>query len=184
MVGLDFSWHAIRFCRERYAALRHIGFVRGHALQLPFPDASFDLVVNVEASHAYRDDAAFLREVRRVLRAGGRFLYADHRRGRKLPRLERSARRAGLVGPLRDVTANVVRACELDSERRRALIRSGLPWWYRPFGRRQLESYAGIPGSRAFERLRTGDRIYFIACLSVTPKELREPTDRPTGRAA
>ena len=93
------------------------------------PMAAFDLVINVEASHAYRDDAAFLREVKRVLRAGGRFLYADHRTGRKMPRLEQLARAAGFVGPLRDVTPNVVRACELDSERRRALIRAGLPWW-------------------------------------------------------
>ena len=34
---------------------------------LPFEGASFDLVVNVEASHAYGDDPAFLREIRRVL---------------------------------------------------------------------------------------------------------------------
>ena len=91
MVGLDSSRHAIRFCQAHYAALRHVGFVRGHALQLPFADSSFDLVINVEASHAYRNDAAFLREVKRVLRPRGRFLYADHRTRRKLPRLERLA---------------------------------------------------------------------------------------------
>ena len=184
VVGLDFSWHAISFCRTHYAALRHLGFVRGHALQLPFPDGTFDLVVNVEASHAYRDDAAFLREVRRVLRAGGRFLYADHRTGRKLPRLERSARAAGLVGPLRDVTPNVVRACELDAERRRALIRSGLPWWYRPLGVARIEGYAGIPGTIAFERLRSRDRVYFIACLAPAQEELGAPTGPPGSRAA
>ena len=89
VIGLDFSMHAIRFCQAHYAALRNVGFVRGHALQLPFADGSFDLVINVEASHAYRDDAAFLREVKRVLRARGRLLYADHRTRRKVPRLER-----------------------------------------------------------------------------------------------
>jgi ubiquinone/menaquinone biosynthesis C-methylase UbiE len=176
--------HAIRFCRTRYAALPNLGFVRGHALQLPFPDGSFDLVINVEASHAYRDDAAFLREVRRVLRARGRLLYADHRTRRKVPRLEQLAHAAGLTGPLRDVTPNVVQACKLDSERRRALIRSGLPWWYRPLGRRRLERYAGIPGTVAFERLRNRDRMYFIACLTVAQQELGERTGPPSGRAA
>ena len=174
VVGLDFSMHAVRFCRTRYAALRNVAFVRGHALQLPFADGALDLVINVEASHAYGDDAAFLREIRRVLRPDGRFLYADYRARRKVRRLEKQIRKAGLAGSLRDITSNVVRACELDSARRRALIRSGLPWWYRPFGIRQLEQYAGIPGSAAFERLRSGERMYFVACLTMLQGERGE----------
>jgi ubiquinone/menaquinone biosynthesis C-methylase UbiE len=184
VIGLDSSMNAIRFCRAHYAALRNVGFVRGHALQLPFPDGAFDLVINVEASHAYRDDAAFLREVRRVLRGRGWLLYADHRTRRKVPQLEQLARAAGFAGPLRDVTRNVVQACELDSERRRALIRSGLPWWCRPLGSRQLERYAGIPGTMAFERLRNRDRMYFIACLTAAPGEPGKRTGPPAGRAA
>jgi ubiquinone/menaquinone biosynthesis C-methylase UbiE len=184
VIGLDFSMHAVRFCRTRYAALRNVAFVRGHALQLPFADGALDLVINVEASHAYGDDAAFLREVRRVLRKGGRLLYADYRTRRKVPRLEEQIRSAGLAGPLRDITPNVVRACELDSPRRRALIRSGLPWWYRPLGIGQLEQYAGIPGTAAFERLRSRDRMYFIACLTMLPAELCEPTEKLADNAA
>jgi ubiquinone/menaquinone biosynthesis C-methylase UbiE len=184
VIGLDFSMHAIRFCRARYTALPNVGFVRGHALHLPFPDGAFDLVINVEASHAYGDDALFLREVRRVLRTGGRLLYADHRTRRKVQRLEQRLCAAGLAGPLRDVTANVVRACELDSARRRALIRSGLPWWCRPLGVARLEQYAGIPGTAAYERLRNRDRIYFIACLTRAQDDLGELTDQFAGKAA
>lgn len=62
-----------------YKGLPNFALVRGHAMQLPFGDGSFDLVVNVEASHAYSSDAAFLLEVRRVLHPQGRFLYADYR---------------------------------------------------------------------------------------------------------
>jgi hypothetical protein len=141
-------------------------------------------VINVEASHAYRDDAAFLREVKRVVCPRGQLLYADPRTRRKVPRLEQLACAAGFVGVLRDVTPNVVRACELDSERRRALIRSGLPWWCRPLGVGRLERYAGIPGTVAFERLRNRDRIYFIACLTVAQEELGELIDPLAGRAA
>jgi ubiquinone/menaquinone biosynthesis C-methylase UbiE len=183
MIGLDFSTHAIRFCRAHYAALPNVRFVRGHALQLPFADGAFDLVINVEASHAYGDEAAFLGEVRRVLRTGGRLLYGDHRTRRKISRLEQRLRAAGLAGPLRDITPNVVRACELDSARRRALIRSGLPWWCRPLGVGRLEQYAGLPGTAAFERLRSRDRIYFIACLTMVQGGLGEPTE-VTGEAA
>jgi SAM-dependent methyltransferase len=184
VIGLDFSTHAIRFCRTRYVALPNVGFVRGHALQLPFPDGAFDLVINVEASHAYGDDAAFLREVRRVLRTGGRLLYADHRTRRKVPGLEQRLRAAGLTGPLLDITPNVVRACDLDSARRRALIRSGLPRWCRPLGVARLEQYAGIPGTAAYERLRNRDRIYFIACLTMAERDLGELTDQFAGKAA
>jgi ubiquinone/menaquinone biosynthesis C-methylase UbiE len=184
VIGLDFSMHAIRFCQAHYASLPNVRFVRGHALQLPFADGAFDLVINVEASHAYGDEAAFLGEVRRVLRPGGRLLYADHRTRRKISRLEQRLRAVGLAGPLHDITPNVVRACELDSGRRRGLIRSGLPWWSRPLGVGRLEQYAGLPGTEAFERLRSGDRMYFIACLTTAQGELREPTEQLTGRAA
>jgi ubiquinone/menaquinone biosynthesis C-methylase UbiE len=99
VIGLDFSMHAIKFCQARYTALPHVDFVRGHALQLPFPDGAFDLVINVEASHAYGDHAAFVREVERVLRTGGQLLYADHRTRRKVRVLKRQLRAAGLAGP-------------------------------------------------------------------------------------
>ena len=100
VIGLDFSAHAIGFCKEHYAAQSNLCFVRGHALHLPFKDGSFDLVVSVEASHAYGDDSAFLREVRRVLCPQGRFLFADYRTRSKIPILERHARAAGLAGEL------------------------------------------------------------------------------------
>jgi ubiquinone/menaquinone biosynthesis C-methylase UbiE len=171
IVGLDYSVHALRFCRTHYAALANVAFVRAHSLRLPFADGTFDLVINVEASNAYRNDPVFLREVGRVLGPKGRFLYADTRKRRKMRPFEEQLRVSGLAGSLRDITPNVVRACELDSERRRALIRSGLPKWAYLLGRRRLERYAAIPGTASFERLRNRDRIYFMACLAATPSE-------------
>jgi cyclopropane fatty-acyl-phospholipid synthase-like methyltransferase len=63
-------------------------------------DSAFDVVVRVEASHAYGYDEGFLRKVRRLLRPQGHFLGGE---------------RLG-------VTRNVVAACELDAERRRGVI--------------------------------------------------------------
>jgi SAM-dependent methyltransferase len=166
VVGLDYSTNAIAFCTEHYAALRNFSFVRGHALHLPFKNGSFDLVVNVEASHAYGDDATFLREVRRVLHPQGRFLYADYRTRTKVARLEQLARAAGLAGELRDITLNVVSACELDAARRRKIIRTGLPWYARLLLTSSLEGYSGLPGTPNLERFRGGDRMYFLSCMS------------------
>lgn len=77
--GLDLNPASIERCRERHN-LPGLDFVQGDAQNLPFPDESFDAVINVEASHQYPDFARFLREVARVLRPGGHFLYTDNRR--------------------------------------------------------------------------------------------------------
>ncbi|HEV3330987.1 MAG TPA: methyltransferase domain-containing protein [Bryobacteraceae bacterium] len=56
------------------------GRVRVHlasAMDLPFPDHSFDFVFCLEAAHCFIDKPRFLRECHRVLRAGGRMLFAD-----------------------------------------------------------------------------------------------------------
>jgi ubiquinone/menaquinone biosynthesis C-methylase UbiE len=60
-------------------------FVQGDAENLPFPDASFDIVVNVESSHTYPHFDRFAAEVRRVLRQGGRFVITDFRERPQMP---------------------------------------------------------------------------------------------------
>jgi ubiquinone/menaquinone biosynthesis C-methylase UbiE len=77
--GLDLNPASIDKCRARHR-LPGLDFVQGDAQNLPFPDESFDAVINVEASHQYPDFPRFLDEVARVLRPGGHFLYTDSRR--------------------------------------------------------------------------------------------------------
>jgi ubiquinone/menaquinone biosynthesis C-methylase UbiE len=48
-------------------------------MDMPFGPDSFDVVLNVESCHAYRDQAQFLREVARVLRPGGKLHLVDVR---------------------------------------------------------------------------------------------------------
>lgn len=77
--GLDLNPASIERCRNTHNILG-LEFVQGDAQNLPFPDESFDAVINVEASHQYPDYFRFLTEVARVLRPGGHFLYTDNRR--------------------------------------------------------------------------------------------------------
>jgi ubiquinone/menaquinone biosynthesis C-methylase UbiE len=77
--GLDLNPVSVDLARKSHN-LPGLDFVRGDAENLPFPDESFDAVINVEASHQYPDFARFLAEVARVLRPGGHFLYTDNRR--------------------------------------------------------------------------------------------------------
>jgi ubiquinone/menaquinone biosynthesis C-methylase UbiE len=81
--GLDLNSAGIDICRKRYQ-LPGLDFVQGNAENLPFVDQSFDVVINVEASHGYAGFARFLAEVARVLSPGGHFLYADVRRSQDI----------------------------------------------------------------------------------------------------
>ena len=51
--------------------------LRGLAESLPLPDASVDLVFSTLSFHHWRDHAAGVREIARVLRPGGHFILAD-----------------------------------------------------------------------------------------------------------
>jgi ubiquinone/menaquinone biosynthesis C-methylase UbiE len=60
---------------------RRPSFVLGDVASLPFPDASFDLVVSTLSMHHWSDPQAGLAEIGRVLRPGGRVLVWDLRPG-------------------------------------------------------------------------------------------------------
>jgi len=163
-VGLDLSENALRACRAAHGRLDNLTFMRGSALALLFADASFDVVLNVEASNDYGDFAGFFAEVHRVLRPGGVFLYCDSRREEDAVRVPQLLAQAGLHGEFRDITANVLEACRLDSARRRRLIEDRAPWILRTLLGKELRSYAGIEGSAKYEAFRSGRRTYVMVC--------------------
>lgn len=66
---------ARRLAAER--GLPNVSFREGNAAELPFPDASFDLVTSRLAAHHVAQPAAMLCEIARVLRPGGCFLLSD-----------------------------------------------------------------------------------------------------------
>lgn len=82
-----------------------------------------------------------------------------------VPRVAAALERVGLRGELHDITDNVCRACEEDATRRLRLLRAAVPWPYRMLFASRMESYAGVPGSRMYEKFRTHRREYFMGCL-------------------
>jgi len=64
--ALDLNPAGIRFCRQRHQ-VDGLVFVEGDAENLPSEDSTFHAVLNVEASHCYRNFPRFLAEVARVL---------------------------------------------------------------------------------------------------------------------
>jgi SAM-dependent methyltransferase len=154
--GLDLNATGITFCREHHR-YPNLDFVRGDALQLPFADGSMDAVVNVEASHCYPDLAAFLREVARVLRPGGHFLYADFRFLEDVAAWDAALEAAPLrMMEQRDISMEVLRGMDVNAKRSAGLVERCLPRLLRGLGR----DFAAVPGSRVYEALRCGQLIY------------------------
>jgi SAM-dependent methyltransferase len=67
VVGLDLSNEAIRFCAEKGLGVIH----RGDVCDLPFEDASLDLVLATDIIEHVEDDRLALSEIARVLVPGG-----------------------------------------------------------------------------------------------------------------
>ncbi len=124
---------------------------------MPFPDNSFDAVINVEASHAYPHFERFLPELTRVLRPGGHFLYADFRGF-----LEYDAWDAALAAlPMRmvskrEINTEVLRGMDNNSPRYLDLVGRHVPAVLQSFGR----LFAGAPGTLMYKELQRGRLSY------------------------
>lgn len=85
ITGVDASADMIEKARTLAPEL---DFQQARAESLPFPDASFELVTCQQMLQFAPDPAAVLREVRRVLVPGGRFVAATWRARNELPMYE------------------------------------------------------------------------------------------------
>ncbi len=169
--GLDVASSAVSFCRATYGENERLRFVEGSALDLPFPDSSFDVVLNVEASNDYGDRPRFFAEVARVLKPGGVFAYTDSFRAGQAEPMKGELAAAGFKADFTDITGNVAEACRLDSPRRRELIRKQAPLVGRLMLRRQLENYAGVEGSGKYRQFAERRRAYLMtAAVKQTSK--------------
>jgi SAM-dependent methyltransferase len=156
--GLDFNPDGVAYCKKTHK-VPGLDFVHGNAEDLPFPNESFDAIINVEASHAYPQLSRFLAEVARVLRPGGYFLYTDFRGDSEFPGWEGALAEM----PLRQVSVQVIndgviRSLDKNSERSLELIGGRLPSFMRPFGKR----FAGVPGTAMYRGFENGTIEYRV----------------------
>jgi len=153
VVGIDLAPAAIAFCRRVHRNLK-IRFEIGDAENLPIESAKFDAVTSIESSHTYPDLAAFLSEVKRILRRGGMFLYTD-----VLPvqlwtevRTLLTSLHFDLLGD-RDITRNVVASCDAVSAKRAQAFDTNAEW---------IDAFLAVPGSSTYADMRSGAWEYRI----------------------
>ncbi len=86
LTGIDLTPEMLALARRRSADLGvSATLTEGDAQALPFADAMFDTVLSTYALCSVPDERAAVREMRRVLKPGGRLILVDHIRSSVLP---------------------------------------------------------------------------------------------------
>ncbi|KZS66381.1 MAG: class I SAM-dependent methyltransferase [Mycobacterium pseudokansasii] len=159
--GLDLNPAGIEVCRTTHR-VPGLDFVQGDAQNLPFPDNSFDVIINIEASHCYPSLPRFLAEVARVLRPGGHLLYADVRHSDHVAEWEAELADA----PLR------MRSKEIISEQVVRGLEKSLPRSQNMFTRRTPAMLRGLvrdavatSNSKICRGLQNGESSYRMYCF-------------------
>ena len=164
VVGIDISKNAIKLCNSMHQ-YPNLSFCVGDSEKIPFENESFDVVLNVESSHCYGNIPLFLTEVKRVLKPGGFFLWADFRLAKEMPVLFNYFLDSGLEKIReKNITNSVVKALKKMSKERKEKIKKHVPRPIQPV----FMSYAGIQGSEVYNSFIQNRLIYKSATFKKT----------------
>lgn len=156
IIGLDFSEKNVQLSQQNYQ-LPNLSFQQGDAESLPFENDVFDVVLNVESSHCYGSMEQFVQEVKRVLKPGGIFSWADLRSIDELAALQQSFECSGLkLVKATEITRNVLQALDLINERKQAFIEAHAPSLLKG----ALQEFAALKDSQLYNSFQTGQVVY------------------------
>ncbi len=159
--GVDLSGKAVRFS-QNYYQVPGLTFSQGDAENLSQADESFDAVVNIESSHNYPNIRKFAKGVHRVLKSGGRFLFADMRPVDRIEELKALLIKPGFRVILEeDITDNVLSALDIDNRLKGTYISRRIPKLFR----RPFSTFAGVKGTRFYNQLQAGNWKYLNLAL-------------------
>ena len=79
---LDYSEDMLGQARKRLRDRGNISVVRGDVGNLPMGNNSFDIVLSMNGFHAFPDKESAFREIRRVLKPGGKFIACFYIKGK------------------------------------------------------------------------------------------------------
>jgi ubiquinone/menaquinone biosynthesis C-methylase UbiE len=156
ITGLDIASNAVKWANDQHTE-ENLMFIQGDAEKLPFPDESFDVIINVESCHAYGSVPRFLSEVKRVLRPSGVFLCTDLRAPEGMQKLKDQLSVSGMqIISEENITNNVVTAIEEEDNIKQQRIEKHVAKWFRP----TFSQFAGTKGSKIHQDLQTNTLIY------------------------
>jgi ubiquinone/menaquinone biosynthesis C-methylase UbiE len=161
VIGIDFSVNNIKLCRQTHF-VPNLQFMIGDAEKLGFQDSSFDTVINVESSHCYPHVEKFFSEAYRVTRPNGHFLFTDFRPKEAIESTEKSLEDCGFQIVKKEIiTANVLKAMDLEEERKNLLIKTNIPKFLHPMA----HWFVASKGTPVHEAFKTGEMEYLYYIL-------------------
>jgi len=168
-VGVDLTFASVAFASR--AIRSGAGFAQGDAERLPVASGVADAAINIESAGCYPDIELFFREVARILRPGGWFLYADLINHGVLPAYRRVLAALGFeLVTDRDITANVLASRERRADRERLALGEAGP--------DALAEWVGQGGSVLHGALGDGAWAYQILRLRRTDAPTHDDADR------
>jgi ubiquinone/menaquinone biosynthesis C-methylase UbiE len=90
VTGVDVDPEQIQLARESSNDIQNLRFLEADATNLPFQDNDFDIVLSFGTTHHIPNWLDALKEIRRVLKPEGYFIYYDLLYSRPLAKLGRS----------------------------------------------------------------------------------------------
>jgi ubiquinone/menaquinone biosynthesis C-methylase UbiE len=155
-IGMDLAQNAVDLANSLHKE-PNLKFIQGSAENIPLPDNSIDVVLNVESCHAYGDVAKFISEVKRVLKPNGTLALVDFRDAEKMNVLRQQLKDSGLVSVQEEsICKNVIEAIEAEDAVKKERIRKLFPAkWQTLFG-----EFAGVVGSKFHTKLKSGTKVY------------------------
>jgi len=161
-IGIDLNKKAIDFCIKKYSNKKN-KFFQADAQKLDFDDNAFDVVINIESSHRYSKVDLFTREVYRVLKPGGVFLFADFGNIEDLEKLNMNFKNMNFKRLKNEViTENVLEALKLSTPNREKLVIKLLPKFLQNLGR----NFAATEGTTTYNQFLTREFEYVFYVLS------------------
>lgn len=169
IAGIDICEANIVFCKSR-KRLQNVSLIVGDAEQLPFADASFDIVLNIESAHAYPNRKQFYEEVYRVLKPNGVFLYTELLTADLLEISIRMLTQLGFaVTRNQNATSNVLLSCDDNAKQRAGAqgIASGqkLADTNMNYEIPEIKDFIAMPGSKKYNDMKNGLLEYRIMNL-------------------
>lgn len=164
LTGIDISPRCIDFARTSSGGDPSIRFEVGDAEDLPLDARSVDIVLSIETSCGYPRIDRFFREVARVLRPAGRFLWADLLPTDLVePYLEVLSRCGLEVDEQRDISDNVLAAREALAAKQARVFAN-----HAQQGSSAMDEFVGHEGSRLRDLLTDRGHRYLLFRLTRT----------------
>ncbi|CAF1216376.1 unnamed protein product [Adineta steineri] len=155
-IGIDPSQDVINLCQRLYSAIPRLSFVVANPTKhLPFENESTDIILCIEATHAFGEPVAitqFANEVIRVLRPNGYLLWCDfcYMDGSGTSVYDLIENDELIIEEKINITKNVLHALDIQNKSRTDFIQR----YIQPEEQEYFRLFAGLPGTQVYEDMR------------------------------